>query len=127
MIAFARQFDPQSFHIDPVAAASGPFGGLIASGWHTTGLTMRLMVDRFLSPAYALGSPGVDEVRFPAPCRPGRTLAVTLTIEDLIASRSKPDRGIVKQRVKVVDDTGATVFTMLATAFWLRRPSSEQG
>ena len=123
MIAFARQFDPQSFHLDPEAAAAGPFGGLVASGWHTAGLTMRLMVDRFLSPAYALGSPGIDELRFPAPYRPGHQLTVSLTIEQLIESRSKPDRGIVKQRVEVLEDEGSVVFSMLATAFWLRRPN----
>ena len=108
---------------EPVAALAGPFGGLVASGWHTAGLTMRLMVDLFLSPRFALGSPGLDELRFPAPVRPGTTLSVSPTIADFIASRSKPDRGIVKQFVEVHDEAGMLVFSVLATAFRRRGPT----
>ena len=74
IIAFARQFDPQPIHVDPGFAATGPFGGLIASGWHTTGIFMWLFVDHYLSRVASLASPGVDELRWPAPVRPGDSL-----------------------------------------------------
>jgi acyl dehydratase len=78
IINFAQQYDPQPFHTDPVAAATGPFGGLIASGWHTAGLVMRLLVDNYLSAEASLGAPGLDELRWPRPVRPGDTLAVRM-------------------------------------------------
>ncbi len=70
---FGKEYDPQSFHVDPVAAAGGPFGGLIASGWHTAALTMRLLVDNYLSAEASLGGAGVDEIRWPLPVRPRST------------------------------------------------------
>jgi len=72
IVNFGQEFDPQSFHTDPVAAADGPFGGLIASGWQTAALTMRLLVDNYLSAEASLGGAGVDEIRWPYPVRPGR-------------------------------------------------------
>ena len=80
IINFAKEFDPQSFHVDPVAAADGPFGGLIASGWQTAALTMRLLVDNYLSAEASLGGAGVDEIRWPYPVRPGDTLRVRATV-----------------------------------------------
>ena len=82
IITFAWQFDPQSIHIDPEAAASGPFGGLIASGWHTAGLMMRLLATRFLSPISSIASPGIDELRWRAPVRPGDQLRIRVRITE---------------------------------------------
>src|ERR1035438_7980609 len=80
IIEFGKRFDPQEFHIDPVAAARGSFGGLIASGWHTGSLMMRMIVDNYLSKASSLGSPGIDELRWLRPVRPGDTLRLRATI-----------------------------------------------
>ena len=82
IISFARQFDPQPFHVDPVAAADGPFGGLIASGWHTAALVMRQIVDNYVAAESSLGALGLDELRWPHPVRPGDTLRVRVTICD---------------------------------------------
>jgi acyl dehydratase len=124
VIAFAAEFDPQSFHVDPVAAADGPFHGLIASGWHTASLMMRLFATRYLSTTASLGSPGIDELRWPAPVRPGDTLRLRATVVEARRSRSKPDRGIVTTRAELLNQDGATVFS--ATALNLlraRRPA----
>jgi acyl dehydratase len=125
IIAFAREFDPQPFHVDPVAAAEGPFGGLIASGWHTLSRTMRQIVEYYLSPESSLGAGGVDDVRWPQPVRPGVPLRVTLTVLEARRSASKPDRGIVKSRMDLTDPSGALAATMTATNFVrLRDPSA---
>ena len=87
IIDFARQFDPQYFHIDPELAKASRFGGIIASGWHTSSLVMRLYVDHFLSHVASLASPGVDEIRWPNPVRPGDTLSVRVTILEARPSR----------------------------------------
>src|SRR5437870_3196748 len=85
IIAFAREFDPQPFHLDEDAAKRSPFGGLIASGWHTTAMVMRLIVDEFLAPdSGSLGSPGADEIRWLKPVRPGDTLRLRVTVADVI-------------------------------------------
>ncbi len=109
IISFAREFDPQPFHVDPVAAASGPFGGLIASGWHTAALSMRLVVDNFMAAEASLGSAGLDELRWPYPVRPGDTLRVRATVLEARRSLSKPDRGIVKSLIESVNQDGQTV------------------
>ena len=80
LLDFGRRFDPQPFHVDPAAAAAGPFGGLIASGWHTCALMMRLLAERYLSPVSSLGSPGVDELRWVLPVRPGDALRLRTTV-----------------------------------------------
>jgi acyl dehydratase len=120
IVAFGRAYDPQPFHTDPEAAKSSIFGGLIASGWHTCAMGMRMLVDNVLSPAHSLGSPGVDEVRFLAPVRPGARLRLRVTVDDLVPSRSKPDRGLVRMRVEVLDDV-TPVVTMLTLGLWRRR------
>ena len=114
IIEFAKRFDPQEFHTDPEAAARGPFGGLIASGWHTTALMMRMLVDSYLSPASSLGSPGVDELRWPRPVRPGDTLRVRATVLEAKRSRSKPDRGMVRTLTEVLNQNGEVVMTVNA-------------
>jgi acyl dehydratase len=98
IIDFAKRFDPQPMHIDPAYAAAGPFGGIIASGWHTAGLMMQLFVAHYLSAVASLSSPGIDELRWPAPLRPGDELRLRATVVEARPSRSKPDRGLVRTR-----------------------------
>jgi len=114
IIAFGRQFDPQPFHVDARSAADGPFGGVIASGWHTAGLMMRLLVDHFLPGRAALASPGIDELRWLAPVRPGDRLSLRVSVIDARRSRSKPDRGLVQTFIEVINQTGAPVMTVKA-------------
>jgi acyl dehydratase len=124
IIAFAKEFDPQPFHVDPVAAAAGPYGGLIASGWHTAALVMRLLVENYLAAESSLGSAGLDELRWPHPVRPGDTLRVRATVVESRRSLSKPDRGIVKTMVEAANSDGATVMRATAINFVLVRPDS---
>ena len=124
IIAFAKEFDPQPFHVDPAAAAAGPYGGLIASGWHTAALVMRLLVENYLAPESSLGSAGLDELRWPHPVRPGDTLRVRATVVESRRSLSKPDRGIVKTMVEAANSGGATVMRATAINFMLVRPDS---
>lgn len=114
VVAFARRFDPQPFHVDAAAAARGPFGGLIASGWHTASLMMRLFVDHYLSHVASLGSPGVDELRWVRPVRPGDSLRVRCAVLEARRSRSKPDRGIVRTLVEVLNQHGEVVMSLKA-------------
>ncbi len=124
MVAFAGEFDPQPFHVDPEAAAAGPFGGLIASGWHTAALVMRLLVENYLSAESSLGSPGLDEIRWPYPVRPGDTLRVRATVVESRRSLSKPDRGIIKTMVEATNQDGRTVMRATAINFLLVRPAA---
>lgn len=122
ILEFGRRFDPQPFHVDPAAAAAGPFGGLIASGWHTCALMMRLLAEHYLSPASSLGSPGVDELRWLRPVRPGDILRLRVTVEQARVSRSKPDRGIVRSKVEMVGRDGGAVLQMTGLNLVLTRP-----
>ncbi len=122
IIEFASRFDPQPFHIDPAAAGDSIFGGLIASGWHTGSVVMRLMVDHYLTPESSLGSPGVDEIRWIVPVRPGDRLRVRITVLDTVPSRSKPDRGIVHSRTEVLNQNDQMVMTLKGMAMIRRRP-----
>jgi acyl dehydratase len=121
IIAFGKEFDPQPFHVDPMAAAAGPFGGLIASGWHTAALVMRLLVENYFSAESSLGSAGLDELRWPHPVRPGDTLRVRATVAESRRSLSKPDRGIIKTVVEAVNTDGQTVMRGTAINFVLVR------
>ena len=123
VIAFAKRFDPQDFHTDPEAAKATPFGGLIASGWHTAGLMMRLYADHYLTKVGSLASPGVDELRWIKPVRPGDALSVRVTILDAAPSRSKPDRGVVTSFIEVLNQADEVVMSMRAVNMVLRRPS----
>ena len=114
VISFARRFDPQSIHTDPQAAARGPFNGLIASGWHTIGLLMRLFVDHYLTAIASLASPGVDELRWIKPVRPGDQLRLRVTVGETRLSRSKPDRGIVHSFVEGINQRDEVVVTFKA-------------
>jgi acyl dehydratase len=124
IISFATQFDPQPFHVDPEAAARGPYGGLIASGWHTAALVMRQLVDHYLPAEASLGSPGMDEIRWLGPVRPGDTLRVRATVLEARRSQSKPDRGIMKTVIEAVNQDGQTVMRAIGTNFLLVRPDA---
>jgi acyl dehydratase len=114
IIAFAKRYDPQDFHTDPAAAARSVYGGLIASGWHTAALTMRLLVANYLSSVASLGSPGIDELRWVRPVRPADTLRVRVTILETKRSRSKPDRGVVSSLIEVSNQHGELVMSLKA-------------
>jgi acyl dehydratase len=124
IVEFARAWDPQAFHLDEEAAAASIYGGLIASGWHTVCVFMRLFADGLLNRAAAMGSPGVDELRWLRPVRPGDTLEARLEILEVRPSRSKPDRGIVRARSVVVNQEGEEVLSFVATLMFKRRPEA---
>ena len=121
IIAFAQEYDAQPFHVDPVAAKDGPYGGLIASGWHTTALMMRHLVEHFVSPESSLGAAGIDEIRWPRPVRPGDTLHVSATVLEARQSNSKPDRGIIRSLAEVTNQDGDLVMKLTAINFVLLR------
>jgi acyl dehydratase len=123
IVAFALQFDPQPFHIDREAAKASMFGGIIASGWHTCSVSMRLLADNFLHPETSLGSPGIDEVRWPKPVRAGDTITASLTVTGKRASASKPFMGLVFYDWSAVNQRGEIVVTMKATNLIRRRPA----
>ena len=122
IIAFAREWDPQRFHTDPEAAKQTPYGGVIASGWHTGCVMMRLMCDAYLNESSCIGSPGIDEWRFALPVRPGDALRYRATVLEARTSASKPDRGIVKWRWELLNQRGEAVVSQVGTQFFLRRP-----
>jgi acyl dehydratase len=124
IIAFAEKYDPQPFHVDPVGAKDGPYGGLIASGWHTTSTMMRHLVDYYVSPESSLGSPGIDDIRWPRPVRPGDKLRVQATVLEARRSASKPDRGIVKSLAELINRDGDLVMKLTANNFILLRDPS---
>ena len=122
IITFARDFDPQPFHVDAAAAAQTPFGGIIASGWHTCALTMRLLVVNLLLRSASLGSPGVELIRWTRPLRPGDTLLARGHVLEVRPSQSKPDRGTVKIRTEVNNQHGEQVMWMESFGMFARRP-----
>src|SRR5207253_2022498 len=119
IVSFAREFDPQPFHLDPAVARQTMFKGLIASGWHTAAITMRLFVQTLNFAEGAIGL-GVDELRWPNAVRPGDVLQVETEIVDLRLSRSKPTHGIVRLRNVTTNQHGEIVQTMAASALVLR-------
>jgi acyl dehydratase len=121
ILAFARQFDPQPFHTDDERARASIYGGLIASGWHTVAIYMRLMWETFLKDTASLGSPGVDEVRWLKPVRPGDTLRARFTVIEAVPSRSKPDRGMVRSLSEVFNQRGELVMTLRGMGLFARR------
>jgi acyl dehydratase len=124
IVAFASQFDPQPIHVDVAWAKTGPFGGVIASGWHTAGMFTRLYVDHYLSSVASLASPGVDEVRWPVPVRPGDRLRMRVTVLEARPSSSKPDRGIVHTRGELINQDERTAFHQIAVNFIRVRPGT---
>jgi acyl dehydratase len=121
VISFARRYDPQYFHTDPDAAVRSPFGGLIASGWHTAAMMMRLLVDNVISSVAGLGSPGVDALRWVKPVRPGDELSIRVTVRSSRRSRSRPDRGIVVFFIEVMNGKKEVVMTLQAMGMYLVR------
>ncbi len=119
MLSFAEEFDPQPFHVDPGAAAESIYGGIIASGWHTASVLMRLMTT-LLGPS-SMGSPGVDELRWLAPVRAGDQLRLRLTVLDTRTSESKPDRGIVRLKQELLSQRSEVVMSLEASLFMKRR------
>ena len=121
LLHFARAYDPQWFHVDAEASQQGRFQGLIASGWQTCGLMMRLYAEHYLTKCASLASPGVDELRWVRPVRPGDALSVRVTIQDAVASRSKPDRGVVTSFIEVLNQKSEVVLSMRAVNMIGRR------
>ncbi len=122
MVAFAREFDPQPFHTDEETAKRTIWGGLIASGWHTGSMLMRLFYDGFLKDTVSLGSPGIDELKWNKPVRPGDRLSARMTILETTPSRSKPDRGIIRSQMEVLNQHGEVVMSTKGVNFFARRP-----
>ena len=126
IIEFARKYDPQAMHTDLEAAAAGRFGGLIASGWHTGALMMRLLADNFLSPASSVASPGLDELRWLQPVRPGDSLSLRVTILEARPSRSRPGEGVLRSLVEVLNQQGEVVMSLKPISLIRRRPESSR-
>jgi acyl dehydratase len=128
ILEFGRRYDPQPFHVDEEAARASPFGGLVASGWHTSVVCMRLLVEALLGPGSgSLGSPGVDEIRWLQPVRPDDLLTVSAQVVEKVPSRSRPDRGVVRVRTVARNQRGEEVLTMVGLGLVRRRgaPGSE--
>lgn len=123
IIEFGRSYDPQPFHVDEAAAARSIYGGLIASGWQTVGVTFRLAVEGLIHRVASMGSPGVDEVRWLRPVRPGDTIIASGEILEVRPSASKPDRGVVRVRYTAVNQRGEPVLTMIGAGLFGRRPT----
>ncbi|MBM3649176.1 MAG: MaoC family dehydratase [Alphaproteobacteria bacterium] len=123
IVEFARAFDPQSFHVDAAAAKESLFGGLIASGWHVTSKLMRLFVDNYVDPRTTLGSPGLDEVRWLKPVRPGDTLTAWVECAGKAPSRSRPEMGIVHEHWRATNQKGELVLTIKGINMVRRRPA----
>ncbi len=122
IVTFAREYDPQAIHTDPAWAATGPFGGLIASGMQTMAVTMRLYVEHYISRVASLASPGLDEVRFRLPLRPDDELRIRTTVVTARLSRSKPDRGLVHTGVEILNQQDEVVLSFTAMNFLACRP-----
>src|ERR1700722_19511275 len=118
---FALRFAPQRIHTDPAFAATGPFGGLIASGWHTAGIMMRLFADHYLSTVAGLASPGIDELRWPNPLRPGGRLFLRTEIVEIRPPQSKPDRALVPTRADLINQDDLVTLRLLAVSILARR------
>jgi acyl dehydratase len=122
IVEFARKYDPQPMHTDSEAATNGRFGGLIASGWHTGALMMRMFADNFLSLESSVASPGLDELRWVQPVRPGDVLNLRVTILEARLSQSRPDQGIVRSLVEVLNQRGEVVMSLKPISLIRVRP-----
>lgn len=121
IIRFARDWDPQRYHTDPQAARDTPYGGLIASGWQSCGVAMRLMCDAYLNESSCIGSPGIDQIRFLKPVRPGDTLRFRSTVLESAPSRTQSNRGTVSFRWELINQDGDVALSMVGRQFYLRR------
>ena len=125
IVEFATRYDPQPFHVDPEAAKSSSFGGLIASGWHTAAMFMRLLADGLLKETSSQGSSGIEELRWLAPVRPGDTLRARYTVEDATPSASKPNRGTVRFLSEMFNQDDVIVLSMRGRGLFGTRPSTD--
>jgi len=123
IIDFARQFDPQPFHTDPEAARGSIFGGLIASGWHTCAVGMRLMCESYINRTVSMGSPGVENVRWLKPVRPGDTISYRRVVLEARPSNSRPEAGLLRSRWEALNQGGELVMTMEGWGMVGRRPA----
>ena len=117
IVEFGKRFVPLSYHVDPAAAETSIYGGLIASGWHTAAVMMRLYSDHYLSKIANLGSPGCDELRWTKPVFPGDRLSIRVKVLETRRSDSKPDRGIVRSFVEVLNQKNELVMTVTMVNF----------
>ncbi|MFF9478351.1 MaoC family dehydratase [Streptomyces sp. NPDC014733] len=124
IIEFGTKFDPQPYHIDEESGKASPFRGLIASGWHTASLFMRLYVDSLLLDSAAVGSPGVDDLRWLRPVRPGEVLHGRLTVVDSAPAPFRPECGVLRKRGVMRDAEGRPVLKLLLFSMVLRRPAA---
>ena len=120
IIEFAGKYDPQFFHLDAEAAKHSLFGGLCASGWHTCAMTMAMLVKNMEKTGNSLGSPGVDELRWLKPVYPGETLSVRMLVIDTIPSKSRPEIGVVVQKVTVVNQDATPVMSFISKGMYAR-------
>jgi acyl dehydratase len=118
VLQFANAYDPQWFHTDPEAAAQGRFGGLIASGWHTCGIAMRLLADKALKGSESFASPGLAYIKWPHPVRPGDDLTVRATVLETRVARSQPGLGILRWRWQLFNAQGTEVLDLEATSLF---------
>lgn len=123
ILDFARRYDPQAFHLDHAAATASHFGGLVASGWMTASVLMRLLCDHFIATTSSMGSPGVDGLRWLQPVRPGDVLGARVTVVSTRRSQSKPDRGVVQVRQEAINQRGEVVLSMLGMGLFRCRPA----
>jgi acyl dehydratase len=126
IVRFAQEYDPQAFHTDAEAARRSPFGGLIASGWQTCGVTMRLMCDGYLLETTCVGSPGIDELRWLKPVRPGDTLRLKTTVIEATPSGKQPNRGTVLFRWETLNQNDEVVLSMRGRQMFLRRAPAQR-
>ena len=122
IVAFAGRYDPQPFHLDEDAARDSIYGGLIASGWMTCGVLMRMLVDHVISPVSGMGSPGIDELRWLRPVRPGDRLRARVTVLEARRSTSRPDRGIVRLHQEALNQDDEVVLSMRGMGLYKCRP-----
>ena len=126
IVDFAQRYDRQWFHVDAVAAGRSRFSGLIASGWHTCAMAMRLLTDAALHDSESFASPGIEQIRWPRPVRPGDALSLTATVLDVRRSRSKSGMGILRWRWQLRNQTGAEVLDLTATSLFDLSPAPQQ-
>jgi acyl dehydratase len=124
IVDFAKRYDPQPFHTDPEAAKSSFFGGLVASGWMTCAIAMRMVCDDYILKSASMGSPGVDQIRWKQPVRPGDVLHMRITVLETKPSQSKADRGIVRSRWEVINQRDEVVMTSEGMGMFRRRPAA---
>lgn len=123
IIDFAWRYDPQSFHLDANAAANSPYGGLIASGFQSLAICFRLFIQSGILAESSLGSPGIDELRWLAPVRPGDTLHSEIEVQEVRPSNSKPDRGIARLKYQAANQRGEVVLSFIVNHLLKRRPA----